>query len=85
MRHSRIWPEICLQSKLEFAGYVDSRLSRKYSEPEEHIRLMFYHEVFHGFLMQQETKIFVALNTTEAEYVPLSVQSSMASQDFDRS
>jgi hypothetical protein len=29
-------------------------------------------------------EIFVALNTTEAEYVPLSVQNSMASQASDR-
>ena len=34
--------------------------------------------------MQQETKIFVGLNTTEAEYVPLSVQNSMDSQEFGR-
>jgi hypothetical protein len=31
------------------------RLSRKYSGPEEHILLMFYLEIFHGFLLQQET------------------------------
>ena len=33
------------------------RLSRKYSEPEEQIWLIFYYEVCHGFLMQQETKL----------------------------
>jgi hypothetical protein len=32
-------------------------LSREYSGPEEHIRLLFYREVFHGFLVQQETKL----------------------------
>jgi hypothetical protein len=32
-------------------------MDRKYSGPEEHIRLLFYLEVFHGFLVQQETKL----------------------------
>jgi hypothetical protein len=32
-------------------------LSRKYSGPKEHIQLKFYREVFHGFLMQQKTKL----------------------------
>jgi hypothetical protein len=31
-------------------------MDRKYSGPEEHIWLLFYREVFHGFLVQQETK-----------------------------
>jgi hypothetical protein len=31
-------------------------MDRKYSGSEEHIRLLFYYEVCHGFLVQQETK-----------------------------
>jgi hypothetical protein len=31
-------------------------MDRKYSGPDEHIRLLFYHEVCHSFLVQQETK-----------------------------
>jgi hypothetical protein len=56
-RHSWIWPEICLQCELEFAGICRYRLSKEYSGPEEHIRLLFYLGVFHGFLVQQETKL----------------------------
>jgi hypothetical protein len=43
--------------EIEFAGICLYRLSREYSGPEEHIRLLSYREVFHGFLMQQETKL----------------------------
>ena len=50
-----VWPEICLQCRLEFAGICI--MDRKYSGSEEHIQLLFYCEVFHGFLVQHEAKI----------------------------
>jgi hypothetical protein len=57
MRHSWIWPEICLQCELEFAGICRYILSREYSGLEEHIWLLFYREGCHGFLVQPETKL----------------------------
>jgi hypothetical protein len=56
-RHSWIWPEICLQCRHEIAGICRCRLGRERSGPEEHIRLLFYLGVCHGFLVQQETKL----------------------------
>jgi hypothetical protein len=50
-----IWPEICLQCRHEFARICQFRLGREHSGPEEHIRLLFYLGVCHGFLVQQET------------------------------
>jgi hypothetical protein len=32
-------------------------MDRKYSGIEEHIQLLFCREVFHGFLVQQKTKL----------------------------
>jgi hypothetical protein len=32
-------------------------MDKKYSGPKEHIRLLFYREVCHGFMVQQETKL----------------------------
>jgi hypothetical protein len=49
MRHNWIWPEICLQCRLEFAEIFQCRLGRERSGPEEHIRLLFYLGVYHGF------------------------------------
>jgi hypothetical protein len=56
-RHSWIWPEICLQCKHEIVGIGRCRLGKEHSGPEEHIRLLFYIGVFHGFLVQQETEL----------------------------
>jgi hypothetical protein len=33
------------------------QIEQKYSGPEEHIWLMLYRKVCHGFLIQQETKL----------------------------
>ena len=60
------------------------RLSRKYSEPEKHIWLMSYLEVFQGFLTQQETKICGLECTRDRIYIAMSVWSNVASQTSDR-
>jgi hypothetical protein len=57
-RHSWIWPEICLQCRHEIAGICQCRLGREHSGPKEHIRLLFYIGVCHGFLVQQETELY---------------------------
>jgi hypothetical protein len=51
-RHSWIWPEICLRCRHEIAGICRSRLGRERSGPEEHIWLLFYFGICHGFLVQ---------------------------------
>ena len=55
-RHNWIWPKTCLQCRLEFVGIC--RMDRKYIGLEEHVRLLFYLGVCHGFLVQQETKLY---------------------------
>jgi hypothetical protein len=55
MKHSWLWTEICLRCRDEIAGICRCRLSRERSGPEEHLRLLFYFGIFHGFLVQQET------------------------------
>jgi hypothetical protein len=72
-RHSWIWPEICLQCRHEFAGICRCRLARECSEPEEHIRLLFYLGVCHGVFWCCRKQSSVALSTAEAEYIALSV------------
>jgi hypothetical protein len=49
---------------------------------EEKSHLSFYRGVFHGFLPWKHNS--VTLRNKEAEYIASSVQSNMASQDFDR-
>jgi hypothetical protein len=44
-----------VNTRLEFARIC--KMDRKYNGPEEHIRLLSYHEDYHDFLMQQETKL----------------------------
>jgi hypothetical protein len=56
-RHSWIWPEICLQCRHEIAWICRCRLGRERSVPEEHIQLLFYLRVCHGFLVQQEIEL----------------------------
>jgi hypothetical protein len=73
---------MCLQCRLEFAGIYLYRLSREYSEPEEHIRLLSYHEDCHGFLMQKQNS--VTLSITKIEYIASSMRSNVASQASDR-
>jgi hypothetical protein len=53
----RYGPRYASNCEIEFAGICLYRLSREYSGPEEHIRLLSCYEVCHGFLMQQETKL----------------------------
>jgi hypothetical protein len=57
-RHSWIWPEICLRCRHEIVGIRRCRLGRERSGLEEHIWLLFYLGVCHGFLVQQETKLY---------------------------
>jgi hypothetical protein len=75
MRHSWIWPEIYPQCRHELAGTCRCRLSRERSGLEEHIWLLFYLGVCHGFLVQQCSmkQSSVALSTVEEEYIALSV------------
>jgi hypothetical protein len=71
-KHSWIWPEICLQCRLELAGICRCRLGREYSGPEEHIGCCFTL----GFAMVSwcsRKQSSVALSTAEAEYIALSV------------
>ena len=72
MRRGWIWPEICLQCRLEFAEICQCRLGRERGGLEEHIRLLFYLEVYHGFLVCRKQS-FVVLSTAEAKYIALSV------------
>jgi hypothetical protein len=60
--HNWLWTEICLQCRHDIAGICRCRLGRERSGPEE----------CHGFLVQQK-QTFVALSTTEAEYIALCV------------
>jgi hypothetical protein len=57
MRHSWIWPEICLQCRHEITGICRCRLVKEHSGPKEHIQLFFYLGVCHGFLVQQVTDL----------------------------
>jgi hypothetical protein len=41
---------------LNLQGYADEYWAKEYSGPEEHIQLLFYLGVFHGFLVQQVNK-----------------------------
>jgi hypothetical protein len=59
-------------------------LSRKYNGLDEKIQLMFLPWRLPWFPDAKRNEIFVALNTTEAEYVPLSVRSGKASQSSDK-
>jgi hypothetical protein len=52
MRHSWIWLEICLKCRHEIAGICQCRLGRECSGLEEHIQLLFYFGIYHGFLVQ---------------------------------
>jgi hypothetical protein len=56
-RHSWIWPEICLCCRHEIVGICRCRLGRERSGLEEHIWLLFYFGIYHGFLVQQETEL----------------------------
>jgi hypothetical protein len=47
-----LWPEICLRCRHEIAGIFRCRLGRERSGLEEHIRLLFYLGICHGFLVQ---------------------------------
>jgi hypothetical protein len=86
MRHSWIWPEICLQCELKFAGIYRYSLRKEYSGPEEHIWLLFYLGVFHDFLVQHETKLY-GLEYRKSRIYSIecgSSRSSVASQASDR-
>jgi hypothetical protein len=50
MRHSWIWPDISLRCRHEIAGICRCRLGRECGGLEEHIRLLFYFGIWHGFL-----------------------------------
>jgi hypothetical protein len=54
-RHNWLWPEVCLRCIHEIAGICRCKLGRECSGPEEHLRLLFYFGIFHGFLVWQET------------------------------
>jgi hypothetical protein len=51
-RHSCLWPEICLRCRHEIARICRSRLGKECSGPKEHILLLFYFGICHGFMVQ---------------------------------
>jgi hypothetical protein len=57
MRQCWLWPEICLRCRHEIARICRCKLRRERSGPEEHIWLLFYLGIYHGFLVQQETDL----------------------------
>jgi hypothetical protein len=57
MRHGWLWTEICLWCRHEITGTCRCRLGREHSGPEEHLQLLFYFGICHGFLVQRETDL----------------------------
>jgi hypothetical protein len=54
-RHNWSWTEICLRCRHEIARIYQCRLGRERSVSKEHLWLLFYFGICHGFLRQLET------------------------------